>query len=152
VNLGQIVGACESFVDGALIFSGHQVPLMRLFIGVAAERRAVPLPRRTSAGLAIYEPGIQSGIMSPPRAGAEDADGVFVIERDSPRLRPACSGAVLTFCGFMHGEAIGVVVSAASRPPMWWRPGFLRLASTAPRPSRTRRCRSRAPAERYGEG
>jgi hypothetical protein len=84
-NLGQIVGACESFIDGALIFSGHQVPLMRLFIGVAAERRAVPLPRRTSAGLAIYEPGIQSGVMSPPRAGAEDADGVFVIERDFAR-------------------------------------------------------------------
>ena len=79
------------------------------------------------------------------------AIGVFVIERDLVRASAfAFSGAVLTHCGFMHGEAVGVggglgVTSGVALAYAVVAAGFSLLASSAPAfptfPIRT--CRSR---------
>jgi hypothetical protein len=79
------------------------------------------------------------------------AIGVFVIERDFVRASAfAFSGAVLTYCGFMHGEAVGVggglgVTSGVALAYAVVAAGFSLLASSAPAfptfPIRT--CRSR---------
>ncbi len=85
------------------------------------------------------------------------AIGVFVIERDFVKASAfAFAGAVLTYFGFMHGEAVGIggglgvtpgvalaYAVVADRVP---RGGKARHQHSLPL-SRSRRCRSAVPAE-----
>lgn len=65
------------------------------------------------------------------------AIGVFIIERDFEKASAfALVGAVLTYFGFMHGEAVASVAALASRPPSRspmprWPPVCSRPASSA---------------------
>jgi hypothetical protein len=81
------------------------------------------------------------------------AIGVFVIERDFIRASAfAFSGAVLTYFGFMHGEAVGIggglgVTPAVALALRWWRLDSSQSASSvrAVRPFRIRKCRLQHP-------